>query len=74
MTQRDGQIRVEYEGVLPEALREHLRTERGTRVAGLRPLTLVAGEPEAVLNRIMRYLGDGAMEVRRVELRKARAS
>ncbi len=73
MARREGQIKVEYEGRIPEALREHLETV-GVRVTGTRPLTLSVGRPEIVLNQIMPYLSDEEMRVRRVVLRAARAA
>ncbi len=73
MARREGQIRVEYEGRIPEALREHLQ-EAGVCVTETKPLTMLAGRPEIVLNQIMRYLNDNEMQVRRVVLRSARAA
>jgi len=70
---REGQIRIEYEGRISRDLHECLAAFRGVRVKGNSPLVLEAREPEDVLNRILRYLGDDQMMVRRVELRSARA-
>jgi len=73
MARHGGEIRVEYEGLLSEGLREHLETAEEVRVARLRPLTLFARRPEEELNRIYRYLGEASMKVRRIRLRGASA-
>lgn len=73
MARREGQIQVEYDGKIPDALREHLEIA-GVRVTELKPLILLAGRPEIVLNQIMRYLSDEEMRVRRVVLRSGRAA
>ncbi len=73
MATGQGHIRVLYAGKLPDGFREQLSTMSEVEVAGVRPLTLVSQQPEDVLNRIMRYLGDSEMRVERVELRPARA-
>lgn len=73
MARQEGRISVEYEGRIPEGLREHL-TEVGVCVTGTKPLTLLSGRPEVILNQIMPYLGDHEMRVRRVVLRSASAA
>ncbi|MEW6033032.1 MAG: hypothetical protein AB1645_09185 [Bacillota bacterium] len=73
MARRYGKLTVEYEGRIPRALREHLEAV-GIRVTGLRPLTLLTGDPEVVLNQIWRYLQSDEMRVRRVQLRATEAA
>ncbi len=73
MARRSGFVQIEYEGRIPTALKEHLESTR-VKIAGLRPLTLLAGRPEVLLNQILRYLGDEEMRVRRVVLRSGQAA
>jgi hypothetical protein len=71
---REGWIRVEYDGTIPDGLDEYLRAVDGVRVGSMRPLTLFTDQPEGLLNRLLRYLADRRMSVRRVQVRGSRVA
>jgi len=71
---REGWIRIDYDGTIPEGLDEYLQSLGGVRVGSTRPLTLFTDRPERLLNRLLRYLADRRMNVRRVQVRGSRAA
>jgi hypothetical protein len=71
MARNEGQIRVEYEGSIPQAFKEYLAST-GVRVTAQKPLTLRAARAEDVLNDIRSFVNDSQMGVRRIEYRPAR--
>ncbi len=71
---REGWIRIDYDGTIPEGLDEYLQGLGGVRVGSRRPLTLFTDRPEGLLNRLLRYLADRRMSVRRVQVRGSRVA
>lgn len=69
-----GQITVRYDGQIPDALLEYFWAIGGVRVTAIRPLVIETGDPEDLLNRIYRLVGDSTMKTRYIELRPARST
>ncbi|MEW6032398.1 MAG: hypothetical protein AB1645_05915 [Bacillota bacterium] len=66
-----GYIRIDYTGSVSDSLRDYLGAS-GVRPVSDTPLILVTPQPGLLLGRIARFLCEGSMGVRRIELRGSR--